>query len=67
MQDSDTKVQFILARGWLIERARSKKLREQLDAYHDWVSHWEFCDVGDHRDESKCSCGLYELNRRFKA
>lgn len=30
-----------LARGWLIERARNKRLREELDTYKDFASHWE--------------------------
>lgn len=31
MQEADTLVQYILARGWLIERARTGNLRDKLE------------------------------------
>ncbi len=55
---------FVLViRGWLIERARSKALREDLEEavamFEAYCEHWDGCpSKGLTHRNAKCDCGL---------
>ncbi len=53
----------IYIRGWLIERARSKALREDLEEavamFEAYCEHWDGCpSKGLTHRNAKCNCGL---------
>ena len=52
------KILTVMARGWLIERARTKRLRAELEEYKDFACHRECCRwfPGGH-----CGCGYSDL------
>ena len=61
--NQESKATSFLWRGWLIERARTKRLRAELEAYREWADHEYRCT--ENYDGSECDCGLTGIQKRW--